>query len=138
MANQELIRIETDGTVSFGDFTRPDKAKVDDFPYQGNLYQVRTYEAMTKLERDGMFVYESEPGTDVSHFRATAQTANFQVSGRGDTQITLELMAGHDYQVSVDGETIGSLHTNVSGKISIGVELSPDQYVDVRVVQSEE
>ena len=30
---------------------------------QGDLYKVKTFKEITKLERNGMFVYESVPGT---------------------------------------------------------------------------
>ena len=38
----ELIRIEDDGTISFGDYKLTDKAKLDNFEYRGDLYKVKT------------------------------------------------------------------------------------------------
>ncbi|HKM21145.1 MAG TPA: endosialidase, partial [Lachnospiraceae bacterium] len=64
----ELIRTEKDGTISFGNHELAEKAKKEDYECGGNLYKVKTSEAMTKLERDGMFVYESVPGTSVNEF----------------------------------------------------------------------
>ena len=64
----ELIRSEADGTISFGDYTLGAKAKLDNFEHQGDIYKVKTFSEITKLERNGMFVYESVPGTAVEHF----------------------------------------------------------------------
>ena len=65
MAAQELIRTEADGSISFGEYKLDTKAKVEDFESSGDLYKVKTYYEITKLERNGMFVYESVPGTRV-------------------------------------------------------------------------
>ena len=53
----ELIRSEADGTISFGDYTLGAKAKLDNFEHQGDIYKVKTFSEITKLERNGMFVY---------------------------------------------------------------------------------
>ena len=65
----ELIRIEDDGTISFGNYMLAAKSKLQDFEFQGDLYKVKTFGEITKLERNGMFVYESVPGTAVNHFQ---------------------------------------------------------------------
>ena len=67
---QELIRTEDNGTISFGDYELNQKSKLSDYQYQGDMYKVKTYKEITKLERNGMFVYESVPGTRVLRFRA--------------------------------------------------------------------
>ena len=54
----ELIRSEADGTISFGDYTLPEKKKLEDYKHDGDLYKVKTFSDITKLERNGMFVYE--------------------------------------------------------------------------------
>ena len=72
-AVKELIRVEANGTLSFGDYTLDQKAKLDGFDFQGNLYKVKTFAGITKLERDGMFVYESVPGTAVEEFKAVKE-----------------------------------------------------------------
>ena len=64
---EELIRIEEDGTISFGNYQLGAKAKKSDFEYQGDLYKVKTFREITKLERNDMFVYESVPGTGTYH-----------------------------------------------------------------------
>lgn len=62
---KELIRTEENGTISFGDYEKNQKSKVSDYPHQGDMYKVKTFKEITKLERNGMFVYESVPGTAV-------------------------------------------------------------------------
>ena len=41
------------------------KTKKDGFEFQGDIYKVKTFKEITKLEKNGMFVYESVPGTAV-------------------------------------------------------------------------
>ena len=53
---KELIRTEANGTISFGDYEKSQKSKVSDFPHQGDMYKVKTFKEITKLERNGMFV----------------------------------------------------------------------------------
>ena len=68
---KELIRTEENGTISFGDYEKNQKSKVSDYPHQGDMYKVKTFKEITKLERNGMFVYESVPGTTVDHLQVT-------------------------------------------------------------------
>ena len=76
---EELLREEADGTISFGNHTLEDKAKVEDFPHDGDLYKVKTFRTMTKLEKNGMFLYESVPGTSVTHFDEKEDGVSFIV-----------------------------------------------------------
>ena len=71
---QELIRTEDNGTISFGDYELNQKSKLSDYQYQGDMYKVKTYKEITKLERNGMFVYESVPGTSVFHLEQDGTT----------------------------------------------------------------
>ena len=106
-AVKELLRSEADGGISFGDYELAAKTKLKDFNHQGDLYKVKTFREITKLERNDLFVYESVPGTAVEHFRATAEQVEFQVSGPEDAQITLGLEDETEYRVYVDGEDVG-------------------------------
>ena len=58
---KELIRTEENGSISFGNYELAQKSKVSDFQHQGDVYKVKTFNEITKLERNGMFVYESVP-----------------------------------------------------------------------------
>ena len=40
---KDLIQIEADGTLSFGDYTLPTKTKKSDFVYQGATYKIKTF-----------------------------------------------------------------------------------------------
>lgn len=132
----ELIRSEADGTISFGDYTLGEKSKLDNFEHQGDIYKVKTYKEITKLERNGMFVYESVPGTAVSGLCATDSGISFQVEGAEDAQVTLELEEETEYEITVDGVSAGKMKTNLGGKLSVSVELG-DHPVDVKVQKCE-
>ena len=128
----ELIRSEADGTISFGDYTLGAKAKLDNFEHQGDIYKVKTFSEITKLERNGMFVYESVPGTAVMNLNATDTGLTFQVEGPEDAQITVELEDESEYDITIDGADAGKMKTNLGGKLSLSVELG-DHPVDVKV-----
>ena len=78
-AVKELLRAETDGTLSFGDYTLDNKTKLDGFDFQGDIYKVKTFKEITKLEKNGMFVYETVPGTELDNFKATENLVSFKV-----------------------------------------------------------
>ena len=42
----ELIRSESDGTLSFGDYTLEQKSKLSGFEFQGDSYKVKTFKEM--------------------------------------------------------------------------------------------
>lgn len=132
---KELLRAEADGTLSFGDYTLGSKTKKDGFEFQGDLYKVKTFSEITKLEKNGMFVYESVPGTSVENFKATENEVAFQVSGAKDAQFTLELEASSEYAVYMDDVKAGDMKTNLSGKLSVSAELSEGCSITVKVVK---
>ena len=132
---EELICIEQDGTISFGNYKLGQKAKKSDFEYQGDMYKVKTYNEITKLERNDMFVYESVPGTAAEHFKVTDEDVEFAVEGSRDAQITIQLENDTDYEVYVDGAAVGSMKTNMSGKLSVSVELEEGVSVQVKAVK---
>ena len=129
----ELIREEETGALSFGNFALATKTKKDGFQYQGDSYKIKTFREITKLERNGMFVYESVPGTVVHDFRATDKAVNFVVEGEEDSQITLELEAEKEYKIHIDKVYGGKMKTNLGGKLNLSVELEPAKMVDILV-----
>ena len=135
-AVKELLRANEDGTISFGDYTLPSKTKKEGFEFDGDIYKVKTFSEITKLEKNGMFVYESVPGTAVEGFRAEESGVSFQVSGKEDAQFTLELEADSEYTVYLDDVNAGKMKTNLSGKLSVSAELQPDQTVCVRIIKA--
>ena len=56
---EELLRSESNGNISFGNHDLAAKAKLEDYEHAGDLYKVKTFQAMTKLEKNGLFLYES-------------------------------------------------------------------------------
>ena len=130
---QELIRTEDNGTISFGDYELNQKSKLSDYQYQGDMYKVKTYKEITKLEKNGMFVYESVPGTVVTNMKSTENEVVFNVEGWEDSSITLELEPEQEYKVLVDNADIGRMKTNLGGKLNISVELNPGQTSQVKV-----
>ena len=96
---KELIRTEADGSISFGNHRLETKQKVEDFEHDGDQYKVKTFKTMTKLEKNGLFVYESVPGTSVLNFRETEKGVSFLVEGDEDAQITVGLMEDTEYVV---------------------------------------
>ncbi len=129
----ELLRVEEDGTLSFGNYELDKKTKLSDFAYQGDLYKVKTFSEITKLEKNGLFVYESVPGTAVNGFSATEDTIEFMVEGNEDAQITLGVEESTAYEVFVDDVSSGVLTTNMSGKLSLSVELSEGEASVIRI-----
>ena len=131
----ELIRTEENGTISFGNYMLDVKSKLEDYEHDGDLYKVKTFHEITKLERNGMFVYESVPGTAVTNFCVNNTEVALTVSGAQDAQITIQLEDDMDYEVFTDGAAVGGMKTNMSGKLSLSVELSEGKAVDVKVVR---
>ena len=129
----ELIREEETGALSFGNFALATKTKKDGFQYQGDSYKIKTFREITKLERNGMFVYESVPGTVVHDFRATDKAVNFVVEGEEDSQVTLELEAEKEYKIHIYKVYVGKMKTNLGGKLNLSVELEPSKMVDILV-----
>jgi hypothetical protein len=129
----ELIRTESNGTISFGDYSLAAKAKLDNFEFSGDLYKVKTFREITKLERNGLFVYESVPGTSVSNFKETEDLVEFTVEGPEDAQITLELAEATEYEITIDGNSAGTMKTNLGGKMSLSVELEGADSVTIKV-----
>ena len=129
----ELIREEADGTLSFGNYELAVKSKKQDFEYEGDLYKVKTFKEITKLERNGMFVYEPVPGTAVSHMDVTENTMSFEVEGNADAQITVELEEDTSYQVFVNEKEIGEMKTNLGGKLVLSVELETMKSAKIRI-----
>ena len=131
---EELLRTESDRTISFGNHKLASKAKLEDYEHGGNLYKVKTFKELTKLEKNGMFAYESEPGTSVNRFEETENGLSFTVEGDEDAQITVGLEEDTVYKVYVNGANIGEMKTNLSGKLSISVELASVGAVDRKSV----
>ena len=130
----ELIHQETNGSISFGNHKLETKEKVDNFEHDGDLYKVKTFKTMTKLERNGLFVYESVPGTSVLDFSENEKGVSFLVEGDEDAQITVGLTEDTEYVVYVADQNIGKMKTGLGGKLNLSVELAGAGEVKVDIV----
>ena len=131
----ELIRKESDGTLSFGNYELPAKKKLDNFSSGGDIYKVKTFNEITKLEKNGLFVYESVPGTTVYNLKQEPEQISFEVEGPKDAQITLEMEAEKEYEIFINENSAGKIKTTLGGKITFGVELDGESRIKVRVAK---
>lgn len=132
---KSLIQSEKDGSLSFGDFSLKEKQKKSDFKHDGDLYKVKSFNEITRLERNGAFVYESVPGTAVFNLKVSDKEIDFSLTGKGDIQITMELQAEKDYEVIVAGDSLGVMKTNLGGKLTFSVEADETSKKDVKIVE---
>ena len=130
---KELIRTEENGKISFGNYELAAKSKLSDFEHDGDMYKVKTYNEITKLERNGMFVYESVPGTAVLDLDVVEDGMSFVVEGPKDAQITVELEEDTEYAITIDEVNAGQMKTNLGGKLSFSVELEQSEQVSVNI-----
>lgn len=130
---EQLLRSESNGNISFGNHTLEQKAKLEDFEHAGDIYKVKTHKAMTKLEKNGLFLYESVPGTSVLDFSEKENGISFTVEGDQDAQITVGLEDDSEYEVFIGGASVGVMKTNLAGKLNVSVELEGIGEVDVKL-----
>lgn len=130
---KELIRKEPDGSISFGDYTLASKTKKDDFEHDGDIYKIKTFKEITKLEKNEMMVYESIPGSSVMNLVQKDDEVSFTVEAEGDLNITLEMAPDTEYDVQLGGTDAGRMKTNFSGKLSIGIEADAGAGVSVLI-----
>ena len=130
---EQLLRAEKDGSLSFGNHTLTEKAKLEDFQHEGNVYKVKTFHEITKLEKNGMFLYESVPGTSVINFDESEAGVSFIVEGNEDAQITVGLADETEYEVYINDASAGKMKTNLGGKLNLSVELEGIGEVAVKV-----
>lgn len=133
---EELLRAEESGAISFGNHTLAEKSKKEQALTAGDVYKVKTYNEITKLEKNGMFLYESVPGTSVVDFAEAAEEISFKVEGAKDAQITVGMKDDTEYEVYVNGAGVGKMRTGLGGKLSLSVELEAVGEVLVKIVQA--
>ncbi len=132
---EELIRVEDSGNLSFGNYELAAKQKVDEFVYEGDLYKVKTYKSMTKMEKNGMFLYESVPGTTVHELHASGNGLSLIVEGNEDVQITIGLEDDTEYTVFIDDVNVGKMKTNLGGKLNLSIELECKNSIKLKVIK---
>ena len=132
---EELLRSESNGNISFGNHQLAEKAKLEGFEHSGDSYKVKTFQAMTKLEKNGLFLYESVPGTSVFDFAETVDATTFTVVGDQDAQITVGLEEESEYEVFINDTSVGTMKTNLAGKLNVSVELEANGETKVKLVK---
>ena len=128
---KELLRSENDGSISFGNYELAAKSKQDNFKHEGDIYKVKTFNEITKLEKNGSFVYESVPGTTVLGLNITEEGMSFGVEGKDSAQITVGLEDEAEYKITVNGKDSGTIKTNLGGKLSLSAQFDDSHHVDV-------
>ena len=129
----ELFRSEENGTLSFGDYTLDTKAKKDKIEFEGDMYKVKTFKTMTKLDKNGQLIFESVPGSADHNFAATTDGVAFEIEASEDVQVTLEVEPEQEYRVYIDNINVGNMKANLGGKLTLSVELNPGMTAMVRV-----
>lgn len=133
---EELIRKSAEEGIDFGNHKLASKAKLEGFSFEGDVYKIKTFKEITKLERNGLFAYESVPGTSVFNYKRNETGVSFNVEGEADAQITLELSEEKEYEIEVDGVSAGRMKTNLGGKLTISVETKEDSAVKIAVKEA--
>lgn len=128
-----LISGSDDELLAFGDYTQTEKKKFTDFDYRGDLYYVKTFREITKLEKNGMFEFEAVPGCAVFSYDSGADRKSFEVTGEGNTQIVLAVEDGAEYALYINGELADQTGVDISGKFCINVELDPEVPVKIEL-----
>lgn len=132
---EDVLRTEQDGKISFGNYSLAEKKKVENYKVGSDVLKCKTFKEMTRLEKNDMFVYESEPGTAVFNFKEDEKGVSFEVCGDEDAQITVGLAEDTEYSVFIDDVNTGKMKTNLSGKLSISVELAATSKVKVKIAK---
>lgn len=121
----EGIRIESDKTLSFGNFQSDTKQKIDNFMFAKDIYNLRTYKQVTKLEKNEEFLLETNPGSAINNFfKQNKDQVSFTVEGFANTIITLQLNEDTLYRVSSGKANLGNTKSNSSGKVKFSIDLS--------------
>lgn len=120
----EIIRVEDDNSLSFGNYSVSEKQKVNEFKALGNVYKVKTHNEITRLEKNGKLLIETVPGATIHNLTVSEKEVVFWAEGVDDTQITLELESDAIYKIVVDDVKLGKMKSNLSGKVSFSAELN--------------
>ena len=124
---KEGITTGSGRSLNFGNYTVKEKIKVKDFEVDGDLFSVKTHDELTRLEKNGKMLVESVPGASFFDFVLKEDEIACRVSGKGDTQITLELEPEVNYKLMANNEIIGEMKSTKAGKINFSLELSEEE-----------
>ncbi|HAJ73615.1 MAG TPA: endosialidase [Lachnospiraceae bacterium] len=130
---KELIRTDQDGTISFGNYELTKKTKLTDYEFKGDLYKIKTYNEITRLEKNDNLLYESVPGTAVTELDVNDTKVSYKISGNGNVSVTMGMQDDTEYRVVIDGVVAGHIKTSMGGKLSFSVELTEGKEAAVEI-----
>ena len=128
---QEIIKIENDN-LCFGNYLLKEKNKVDNFVFEDDKYKVKTYNKITRLEKNDSLVLETIPGSAINNFNMSENDISFSAEGFNETQITFDLQANKNYEIKIDNILIGTEKSNSFGKLCFSVNLT-DVSKDIKI-----
>ncbi len=131
---EELIRKEDNGTLSFEITFWMQRPRKRILSFRG-FVQGKTFKEITKLEKNGLFVYESVPGSTVTDFKNDGEVISFTVEAAGDLGFTLELEPSQEYKVLLEDVELGKMKTNLGGKLNVSIELDEGKKASVKVIK---
>ena len=133
---QQALKLMNDLTaLGYISYTLDTKTKKADFPFEGASYKIKTFNEITRLEKNGTMVYESVPGSAVTNFRGNKEVAEFEVEAAGDISFTLEMEPSTEYKLVVNGVSAGRIPTNLGGKLNASLELDEGSKASVKVIK---
>ncbi len=119
----EIIKINEDQTLTFGNYEVVEKQKVSDFEYKGDTLAVKTHRDVTVLKSNDTLVIETVPGTLIQNFSSEEGSVSFDIIGYKQTIVTLGVEPEVEYNVYIDGTKIDILTSKASGKASISLDV---------------
>ena len=129
----EIITLEPDNTISFGNYHSDNKLKHENFQFEGNSYNIRTYKETTRLTKNKELLVETVPGSFVHNFHKENGQAFFGITSFANTNITVQLEEDTIYRISAGKHRMGSMSSGVSGKLSFALDLSDGKEQIVRI-----
>ena len=120
---KEIIKL-ANNNLCFGNYLLEEKNKVDNFVFGGDKYKVKTYNKITRLEKNDKLIMETIPGSAIKNFSMNEKNIFFSAEGLDETQITFDLQANKNYEIEIDNVLIGTEKSNAFGKLSFSVSLT--------------
>ncbi len=121
--SKEIIKLNEDGSLKFGDFTLVEKQKVADFDFNGTLVACKTHKDITVLKKNDNLFIETVPGANIDNFVVKNGDVSFDIIGYKQTMITLGANPEESYQITVNGHEIETQKSKLSGKISVSLDV---------------
>lgn len=121
---EESLRLESDKSLSFGNYIVKEKQKITDFEVDGDIYKIRTHNEVTRLSKNGKLLLETVPGATIHNLKVSEKTTTFSIEGFEDTLVTLELETDTNYSIYVNDVNIDKVKTGLSGKINFSLDLN--------------